>query len=141
MRARCGVWLAVGLCCWSKGLTARTSPSLTVRVTPVEIINVTVACIEVPKAHTIVSTSHGVYLRRRMKHDGTPESAPMLPNDRDSREASLGLVDVSAQPLSGASLADFDPLERERLSQSVQHYGGHRVLLELPDEDLDGALG
>lgn len=32
-------------------------------------------------------------------------------------------------------------MERERLRQSVQHYGGDRVLLELPDEDLDGALG
>ena len=40
-----------------------------------------------------------------------------------------------------ATLADFDPLERERLRQSVQRYGGDRVLLELSDEDMDGALG
>ena len=27
----------------------------------------------------------------------------------------------------GATLADLDPLERERLRQNVQHYGGDRV--------------
>lgn len=50
-------------------------------------------------------------------------------------------MDASAQPVAGATLADFDPLERERLRQSVQQYGGDRVLLELDDEALDGALG
>lgn len=31
--------------------------------------------------------------------------------------------------------------DRERLRQAVQQYGGDRVLLELDDEALDGALG
>ena len=88
-----------------------------------------------------MATQGGVYLRRRIKHDGTPECAPMLPHDRTSRASSFGLVDVSAQPVAGATLADFDPLERERLRQAVQQYGGDRVLLELDDEALDGALG
>lgn len=65
----------------------------------------------------------------------------MLPHDRISRLAHLGLTDASAQPVAGASLTDFDPLERERLRQAVQQYGGDRVLLELDDEALDGALG
>jgi len=43
--------------------------------------------------------------------------------------------------VAGATLADFDPLERERLRQAVQTYGGDRVLLDLDDEALDGALG
>lgn len=50
-------------------------------------------------------------------------------------------MDASAQIVAGATLADLDPLERERLRQSVQQYGGDRVLLELDDEALDGALG
>jgi len=65
----------------------------------------------------------------------------MLPHERESRAASLGLSDVSAQPVAGALLSDLDPLERERLRQAVQQYGGDRVLLELDDEALDGALG
>lgn len=122
-------------------VAARTSPSLRVQVEPVEAGGVPVARIVVPKAQTVVATASGVYLRRRLKHDGRPECAPMLPHERESRAASLGLVDVSAQPVAGATLADLDPLERERLRQAVQQYGGDRVLLELDDDALDGALG
>ncbi|KFF31926.1 ATPase [Pseudomonas aeruginosa VRFPA01] len=121
-------------------VAARTSPSLSVRAEAVEVDGVTVACIHVPKAHGEVATTSGVYLRRRLKHDGTPECVAMLPHERASRASSFGLIDVSAQPVGGATLADLDPLERERLRQAVQQYGGDRVLLELDDEALDGAL-
>lgn len=122
-------------------VAARTSPSLAVGVDALDIDGVRVARIAVAKAQTEVSTAGGVYLRRRLKHDGTPECAPMLPHDRVSRATTFGLIDVSAQPVAGARLSDLDPLERERLRQSVQQYGGDRVLLELDDEALDGALG
>ncbi|GHU42410.1 DNA-binding protein [Betaproteobacteria bacterium] len=122
-------------------VAARTSPSVHVSVTPVEVSGVTVARIDVPKAAGEVATHSGVYLRRRIKHDGTPECAPMLPHERISRATHLGVLDVSAQVVDGASLDDFDPLERERLRQAIQQYGGDRVLLELDDEALDGALG
>ncbi|MBV6857898.1 putative DNA binding domain-containing protein [Xanthomonas campestris pv. zingibericola] len=121
-------------------IAARTSPAIAVQVEAVEIDGVPVARILVPKAATVVATAAGVYLRRRVKHDGTPECVPMLPHERDSRLGQLGLVDASAQPVAGAQLSDFDPLERERLRQAVQQYGGDRVLLELDDEALDGAL-
>ena len=122
-------------------VAARTSPSLRVDAEPVDVDGVRVVRIGVPKAQGEVVTQVGVYVRRRIKHDGTPECVPMLPHERISRASSLGLVDVSAQPVAGCTLADFDPLERERLRQSVQKYGGDRVLLELDDEALDGALG
>jgi len=130
--------LLVGL---SGLVAARTSPALQVAVIAVEIGSVRVACIRVPKAQSEVSTQSGVYVRRRIKHDGTPECVPMLPHDRVSRASSFGLVDVSAQPVAGSTLLDFDPLERERLRQAVQQYGGDRVLLELDDDALDGVLG
>jgi len=122
-------------------VAARTSPSLTVQVESLEVAGVRIARITVPKAQSEVATSNGVSLRRRLKFDGTPECTPMLPHDRLSRASAFGLLDVSAQPVSGATLADLDPLERERLRQAVSHYGGDRVLLELDDEALDGALG
>lgn len=121
-------------------VAARTSPSLNVQAEAVELDDVSVARIRVPKAQGEVATTNGVYLRRRLKHDGTPECVAMLPHERASRASSFGLIDVSAQPVAGASLADLDPLERERLRQAVQQYGGDRVLLELDDEALDGAL-
>jgi ATP-dependent DNA helicase RecG len=122
-------------------VAARTSPSLAVTVTPVVLGSAKVAHIAVPKASAEVATTAGVYLRRRLRHDGTPECVAMLPHDRASRAAHFGLADASAQPVAGATLADLDPLERERLRQSVQQYGGDRVLLELDDEALDDALG
>jgi len=122
-------------------VAARTSPALAVTVTPVQFGNVVVAHIAVPAALGVVATTGGVYLRRRLKPDGEPECVAMLPHERSSRESSFGLNDASAQLVAGATLADLDPLERERLRQSVQQYGGDRVLLELDDEALDGALG
>lgn len=121
-------------------VSTRTSPSLNVQAEAVELDGVTVARIQVPKAQGEVATTSGVYLRRRLKHDGTPECVAMLPHERSSRASSFGLLDVSAQPVAGATLADLDPLERERLRQAVQQYGGDRVLLELDAEALDGAL-
>jgi len=124
------------------GLVAsRTSPSLNVIVQSVDIAGVSVAHITVPKSPSEIATTSGKYLRRRLKQDGTPECVAMLPHERSSRASRFGLHDVSAQAVSGATLADFDPLERERLRQTVQRYGGDRVLLELDDEALDGALG
>ena len=122
-------------------VAARTSPSLQVQVEAVEAAGLSLARIAVPKAASVVATAGGVYLRRRLKHDGSPECVPMLPHERESRASSLGLTDISAQPVAGATLADMDPLERERLRQAVRQYGGDRVLLELDDETLDGALG
>ncbi|QDX82131.1 ATPase [Denitratisoma sp. DHT3] len=122
-------------------VAARTSPSLGVTVEALDVAGCRVARIAVPKSMSEVATTAGVYLRRRIKHDGTPECVPMLPHDRISRASSFGLTDVSAQPVAGATLADFDPLERERLRQAIQKFGGDRILLELDDEALDGALG
>lgn len=124
------------------GLVAgRTSPSLMVTVDAYEISGVRVARITVPKSlYSDVATTRGMYLRRRIKQDGTPECVPMLPHERSSRAGRIGLSDASAQAVAGATLADFDPLERERLRQAIQIYGGDRVLLELDDEALDGVL-
>jgi ATP-dependent DNA helicase RecG len=61
-----------------------------------------------------------VWPRRRLKADGQPECVAMLPHKRASRTTTFGLVDASAQAVAGAKLSDLDPLERERLRQSVQ---------------------
>lgn len=121
-------------------VAARTSPSLAVAVEAMEVSGVKVARISVPKSSQETATSGGVYLRRRLKYDGTPECAPMLPHDRLSRASTFGLLDVSAHAVAGATLADLDPLERERLRQSVEIFGGDKSLLELEDADLDGVL-
>ncbi len=122
-------------------VAARTAPSLSVQVEAITLEGITVARIQIPQARGEIATSNGVYLRRRLKPDGTPECVPILPHDRISRASRFGLTDVSAQPVAESTLQDFDPLERDRLRQCIQSYGGDRPLLELDDEALDGALG
>ena len=122
-------------------IAARTSPPLQVTVQEVMAAGVRVLCLSVAKSHTDVATTAGVYLRRRIKHDGQPECVPLLPHERASRAGLFGLVDASAQAVANTTLADFDPIERERLRQTIQQYNGDRILLELDDEALDGALG
>lgn len=122
-------------------VAARTSPSLSVTVEAITLAGDQLARIRVGQAASEVATTAGKYLRRRLKPDGTPECVALLPHERSSRASRFGLVDASAQAVAGAALADLDPLERERLRQTVERYGGDRVLLELDDEAMDGALG
>ncbi|MBN8749577.1 Uncharacterised protein [Xylophilus ampelinus] len=122
-------------------VASRTAPSPAVKVERVALPQAVVARIEVPRSGSDVSTTGGVYLRRRLNAGGLPECVPMLPHDRVSRGSTFGRHDVSAQPVAGAQLSDLDPLERERLRQNIEQYGGDRVLLELDDMGLDGALG
>jgi ATP-dependent DNA helicase RecG len=93
------------------------------------------------EALTCLANTDGGELWLGVEDDGTPECTPMLPHDRSSRASRFGLIDASAHAVGGATLADFDPLERERLRQAIRQYGGDRVLLELDDEALEGVLG
>ena len=123
-------------------IAARTSPALQVSVEAIVAGDLTVARILIPKAiHSEIATTSGQYLRRQIKPDGTPECVAMLPHDRDSHASRIGISDASAQVVQGATTADLDPLERERLRQSIEYYGGDRVLLELDDDQLDAVLG
>ena len=127
------------------GLTAlianRTNPPVSVRVELLMIDNKRVAKIIVPKSKRLVSTSEGVLQRRRLMADGTPECIPFYPHEFVQRESDLGILDYSSLPVTGASVRDLDPLERERLRQMVERYGGDKSLSGLSDEELDGALG
>src|SRR6185437_10140403 len=66
---------------------------------------------------------------------------PFYPHEFVSRQSDLGTLDYSALPIKGASVDDFDPLERERLRQLIERYGGDKTLIGLSDEELEGALG
>jgi ATP-dependent DNA helicase RecG len=100
-----------------------------------------VALVRVPKAHSIVATSSGTIKRRRLDARGLPECVPMMPHEFSSRLSDLGGLDVSRQPIAGATLADLDPAERARLRQFVERFHGDRSLIALSDDELDGALG
>ncbi len=119
----------------------RTNPPISVRVTALQEEGQTIACIEVPKSPRIVATSDGMLQRRRLQADNTPQCIPFYPHEFASRQSDLGVLDYSSLPVNGSSVADFDPLERERLRQLIERYGGDRTLLSLNDQELEGALG
>lgn len=117
----------------------RTIPTISVRVEKFgeEPDYIT---IEVPQSRSIVATSSGKILRRRIKVDGTPENIPMYPYEISSRLSDLSLLDYSAQPVPEGEYSDLDSVERQRLRNIITVYNGERQLLELNDEEMDKAL-
>jgi ATP-dependent DNA helicase RecG len=79
--------------------------------------------------------------RRRLKPDCLPECAPFYPYEFAQRQSDLGLLDYWARPVPSASQQDFDLLERERVRQCIERYGGERLLIGLAADERDGALG
>lgn len=119
----------------------RTNPPVSVRVVILTEEGQQIAHIEVPKSTRLVATSEGLLQRRRIQGDGTPQCVPFYPHEFAGHQSDLGTLDYSALPVVGATLEDFDPLERERLRQLVERYSGDRTLVGLADEELEGALG
>lgn len=117
----------------------RTIPPVSVQIEVAEF-DATVLKIFVPKRTSIVATSSGKMLRRRIKADGSPENIPMYPYEIANRLSSLSLLDFSAQPVPEACLDDLDSVERERLRNIIRAYRGEQNLLELNDNELDSAL-
>ena len=118
-----------------------TVPPLSVRA---EIIDEEhpVLKISVPKSYGgIVATSSGKILRRRLKHDSTPENVPMYPTEIATRLSDLRLLDYSAMLVLEATTEDLDILEVERLKRIILAYDGDRSLLELEQDELLKALG
>lgn len=54
-------------------IASKTTPPLSVTVTLQIFAGIEVARIVVPKSNSLIATVDGVCLRRRLKHDGTPE--------------------------------------------------------------------
>jgi ATP-dependent DNA helicase RecG len=123
------------------GLIAnRTVPSLSVTASVLDFDGVRVGHLSVPLMKYPVATSDGTLLRRKIKYDGTPECTPMFAHDVIQRQTEFGMLDYSAMPVLGASVADLDPAERVRLRECIARFGGDRSLTHLEDDELDAAL-
>lgn len=119
----------------------RTQPALVVTVEVLEAGTRRIASIRVPPSRALVASSDGKILRRRLKTDGTPENVPLYPHQIPQRQSFFRLSDLSSKPVGESCLEDLDPLERGRLRSIIQKQHGEKELLDLSDEELDGALG
>lgn len=117
-----------------------TVPSINTRISLIAHADGQVIAIEVDSYPEPCATTAGKSLRRTIGGDSKPQTVAYYPRDHRSRRVDLGLLDFSAQLLQGTTPADFDPLEFERLRQTVTRLRGDRSLLELSDEELAKAL-
>jgi len=119
----------------------RTAPSLQVHAECLLHQQLRVAAVTVPRSAEIVARSDGLVKRRRIGGNGQPECVPFLPHEYPSRRADFRLIDMSAEVMADATLADFDSLQRERLRSVIANNPrSDKSLVGLSDEQLEGAL-
>lgn len=116
-----------------------TEPPINTRVSLHTVNGQPVVAIEVDPYPEICATKEGKSLRHVMGVQG-PECLPFYPYQHQSRRSDLGLFDHSAQIVEGAAWADLDPLEFERLRQTIRRRHGDGLLLPLDDRQLAQAL-
>jgi len=116
-----------------------TEPRINTRISLTSTPKGNVIAIEVDRYPEICATKAGLCLRRTMGAHG-PECIPFYPYEHISRRSSLGIIDFSAQPCNDASFDDLNPLEFERLKQTITRLRGDQSLLELPNLEIAKAL-
>jgi len=117
-----------------------TVPNINTRVATILHSDGVVLAIEVDLYPEPCATSEGRALHRTIKADGKPQTVPFYPRDQRSRRVDLGLLDFSSQTMGDVSFESLDPLEFERLRQTVSRLRGDRTLLELSNEEIAKAL-
>ncbi len=117
-----------------------TVPSSNTRVSLVEHAGATVLAIEVEPSPEPCATSGGKALMRTLGADGKPQSVPFYPHDQRSRRVELGFLDFSAKVLDDLDFDSLDPLEFERLRQTVARLHGDSSLEGLSEPEIAKAL-
>ena len=70
--------------------------------------------------------------------NGKPEAVPFYPHEFIQRQSALGLIDPSAMPIIELTVADLNPIERQKIREAVKLYRGDSAFYLLTDEELDG---
>ena len=80
-------------------------------------------------------------MRRRLKSDGEPESAPLYPYEIITRLSMLGQLDYSVFPVPDTSVEDLSPDEIVRLREALaKNRSSDQALLGLSDDEVLSAL-
>lgn len=122
-------------------IASRTVPLLQTFTRVMTIDDCEVIAVEVPKSSRIVGTSGGVYLRRTLKIDGTPQCVPFPAYEMLAREIDRGAVDFASLPARGATMEDLDPKEFDRFRTMASASGADSVIAGLSNVEICRALG
>lgn len=120
-----------------------TQPPVSTVVSIVDVDGVTVVLVEVPDSPQVVGTTKGTYLRRTIGADGRPRCMPFYAHEMLAHQIDYGAVDFASLPARGATWADLDSLEFERVRRLVRESGSRadQILAELADHEIARALG
>jgi len=124
----------------SAAIRNNTHPSISTTCSEITTSEGTVVAIEVPILQGVFATRAGKYLRRQVGSDGKPESVPYFPFDGVNTPATGSAADYTAHVLTGASLDDLDPIQFERLRQTIARLHGDQVIADLDDIEMAKAL-
>ena len=121
----------------------RTVPNCPVEGSLVAVDGREVLAVRVPPGRPVTCTTDGVYRRRALDLHGRPRCVPFLHHEIQSREASRGALDYTALVVPEARWEDLDPLEFERLRQTIARAPGRAdaSLAVLSDTEIVKALG
>lgn len=127
----------------------KTIPPVSARVTSLKLDEKgvenregkTVVVVEIPKSRSIVASTDGKVMRRRLKADSTPESVPFYPYEIITRLSTIGQLDYSEFPVPDTTMADFSQEELARLRSILErNRNSDQALLELSDQEMLAAL-
>ena len=122
-------------------IASRTNPPLPVSATHLEESGKELIWFQVHPVHGTVFSSDGKALVRALDARGKPTCRPMAGVDVLRRANQQREIDWSSLPAAGATLADLNSAERDRLRVAVKRHKGEESLLELGDEELDLEIG
>ena len=118
-----------------------TIPNLHAEIEIVSIDRKPIIMIKIPRSDRPVCTASGLYVRRAIMGTGKPGCVPFYAHEMDSRRGSLGLSDLTAQPVVSVKWEDLDSIEFDRLRRVIRQYRGDRTLLAFDNFEMAKALG
>lgn len=118
-----------------------TEPAINTMVAILLLTDKQIIAVKVPSMILrVCCTKEGKCVRRVMGAAG-PQCEPYYPHQQQADRVNTGDVDYSAQLVKGTVFNDLDPLEIERLRQTISLRAGESRLLDFGNEDLVKALG
>lgn len=123
-------------------ISNKTVPPVVTSVEVVRVGELDVIVVEVPQADSVTGTKKGLYLRRALQTDGTPQCVPFHAHEMLADRIERGELDYASITEPGAKMSDLDPLEFDRMRKLAStSSSGASVLTTLTDFELGRALG
>lgn len=120
-------------------ISNKTAPPVVTKIELVELSEVPVIVISVPRSTTVTGTTKGLYVRRALSGDGQPGCVPFLAHEMLAERIQRAETDYALIAEPQATIDDLDPREFDRMRR-LASVGMTSVLSTLDDVELGRAL-